>query len=439
MGSDWVNGVYVIGSTVYAATNGGLSISTDGGNTFANKTSANGLGDTLVNGVYAVGRTVFAATGSGLSISTDGGDTFANKTTDDGLGSNYAHGVFASDNKVYVATNKGLAVGACQPPPVTATINKRDGGKIDFGNGMNISFPPGAVDGRTDITYQPMLAPINALPNRRVPLRSFTLDARGANGQTITQFAKPFTLKIPYTDEEVQLLGLEETQLNLAYWNGKKWSNVLPCAGCGIDTANNLITVVLDHFTEFALLGNYGSDSPSATPTPTGTPTASSTPTPSPVATSTPTETATPTPTPTASETPASTWTPSATTTGTPTPYARLKLTKQVEQSASRDRLFTFILHVKNQGSIPALNVVIRDALPEGAQFVKFTSKRAQCTETNQVVTCEIPQLDIDKTITVRVLARYTARGERLKNCATVNAASAWKGKPRRACVEFSP
>ncbi|MFH1263856.1 MAG: hypothetical protein V1495_10510 [Pseudomonadota bacterium] len=54
-----------------------MSISTDGGATFTNRTTADGLGDNDVNGVFAVGSTVYAATdGGGLSISTDGGTTF---------------------------------------------------------------------------------------------------------------------------------------------------------------------------------------------------------------------------------------------------------------------------------------------------------------------------------------------------------------------------
>jgi hypothetical protein len=64
-----------------------LSISTNGGATFTNKTTANGLGDNLVHGVYASGSTVYAATDRGLSISTNDGATFTNKTTANGLGS----------------------------------------------------------------------------------------------------------------------------------------------------------------------------------------------------------------------------------------------------------------------------------------------------------------------------------------------------------------
>ena len=50
------------------------------------------------------------------------------------------------------------------------------------------------------------------------------------------------------------LPGINEADLNLAFWNGSAWVNVLPCVGCGVDTVNNRLTAVLDHFTEFALL-----------------------------------------------------------------------------------------------------------------------------------------------------------------------------------------
>ncbi len=77
--------------------------------TFTNKTTADGLGSNVVYGVYASGTTVYAATFGGLSISTDGGATFTNKTTADGLGNNSVRGVYASGTTVYAATNGGLS------------------------------------------------------------------------------------------------------------------------------------------------------------------------------------------------------------------------------------------------------------------------------------------------------------------------------------------
>jgi hypothetical protein len=53
---------------------------------FTNKTTADGLGNNTVFDVYVVGSNVYAATDGGLSISTGGGATFSNKTTADGLG-----------------------------------------------------------------------------------------------------------------------------------------------------------------------------------------------------------------------------------------------------------------------------------------------------------------------------------------------------------------
>ena len=49
-------------------THGGLSISTDGGATFSNYSTANGLATNLVWSVYADGGTVYAGTNDGLSI-----------------------------------------------------------------------------------------------------------------------------------------------------------------------------------------------------------------------------------------------------------------------------------------------------------------------------------------------------------------------------------
>ena len=126
LGSNNVKAVYVVGSNVYAATDAGLSISTDGGATFTNKTTANGLGSNNVSGVFVVGSTIYAATtdttygyGSptlgGLSISTDGGATFTNKNMTNGLGSPDANAVFVDGGTIYVGTSNTAQVIATAP------------------------------------------------------------------------------------------------------------------------------------------------------------------------------------------------------------------------------------------------------------------------------------------------------------------------------------
>ncbi len=109
LGNNVVYGVYAVGSTVYAATDGGLSISTDGGTSFTNKTTADGLGNDSLYGVYAVGSTIYAA-GRGLSISTNGGASFTNYTTSNSLGSNAVNGVYAVGSTIYAATAGGLSI-----------------------------------------------------------------------------------------------------------------------------------------------------------------------------------------------------------------------------------------------------------------------------------------------------------------------------------------
>ncbi|QDK79369.1 hypothetical protein EXU85_12465 [Spirosoma sp. KCTC 42546] len=108
LGSNTVFRVYVVSNKIYAATTNGLSISTDGGAHFT--TTTTGLGSTFVTGVYAVGSTVFASTLSGLGISTNGGTSFSNKTTDNGLGHNTVYSVYEIGNTIYAATAGGVSI-----------------------------------------------------------------------------------------------------------------------------------------------------------------------------------------------------------------------------------------------------------------------------------------------------------------------------------------
>jgi hypothetical protein len=67
--------------------------------------------------VYAIGTTVYAATDAGLSISTNGGTSFTNYTTSSGLGGNSVYGVYADGAKIYAATNAGLSIATIAAVP----------------------------------------------------------------------------------------------------------------------------------------------------------------------------------------------------------------------------------------------------------------------------------------------------------------------------------
>ena len=162
LGSNFVNGLYATDDTVYAATTGGLAISTDD-STFTNYTTADGLGDNRVYGVYAVGSTVYAATDGGLSVSTDGGASFTNYTTADGLGDNAVLGVFAVGGTVYVATYGGLSIsGAPQPgpAPVFPPSAPRDVVGVPGDREVGLSWTAPESSGSFPVThYQAVVSP----------------------------------------------------------------------------------------------------------------------------------------------------------------------------------------------------------------------------------------------------------------------------------------
>ena len=120
-----------------------------------------------------------------------------------------------------------------------------------------IAFPAGLVTTSTIFTYTEMLTPAQATGGFAFAGQSFTLVATDAAGQPVTSFTGHYTLTLNYSDADWQAAGIPaEENLNLYYWNGSAWVGILPCAGCALDTVNNRITAVLDHLTEFALLGS---------------------------------------------------------------------------------------------------------------------------------------------------------------------------------------
>lgn len=153
MALESINGMYAVGSRIYAASSNGLFVSTNGGTSFEKRYPAGAATewcyDVVVTGVevylacsatvmkstdkgtsftvvHTVGGgmsgvdhaygltldsgTLYVATSSGLAISTDNGASFAVRTIGDGLGSNVVNDVFATGAVVYAASNGGLSI-----------------------------------------------------------------------------------------------------------------------------------------------------------------------------------------------------------------------------------------------------------------------------------------------------------------------------------------
>ena len=203
--------------------------------------------------------------------------------------------------------------------PVLAVITPNEGGSLHSQNGkVGVVFPPGAVDQPITLTYTQQAGSEHSAGNLHFANIGFELEAADSSGNPVTAFNQTYSLNIQYADSDWQQAGIsDESSLNLYWWNGSQWVGSLPCAGCSLDNLNNQIVLLLDHLTEFALLGQAGA---ADTPTPTATPTTTQTPTPTSTTTVTPTPTKTPTFTNTPTPTNTATATPTPTETVTPTP-----------------------------------------------------------------------------------------------------------------------
>ena len=155
----------------------------------------------------------------------------------------------------------GAEVSSPVPPPVataTATVAPSNPTTITLPNAWGqVDLPAGVVTGTTVFTYAQTSTPTENPGSFAFAGRSFTMEATDAAGQPITTFASRYTITLNYSDADWQAAGIPaEENLNLYFWNGTAWVAILPCEGCSLDTVNNHITAVLDHLTEFALLGN---------------------------------------------------------------------------------------------------------------------------------------------------------------------------------------
>ncbi|HUW14294.1 MAG TPA: DNRLRE domain-containing protein, partial [Anaerolineae bacterium] len=230
--------------------------------------------------------------------------------------------------------------------PITQVIIEPLGGGVVLSpnGGIKVTFPPGAVEKITLVKYTQQPAPPHPIGPLKYAGTSFDLSAFGPSGEPVQQFLTDLELVILYEDQDWQQAGIAgEESLGLYRWDGTAWQGVLPCEGCMHDLMGNRFTVLLDHLSEFALMGaaevrsslylpllmvRRGSSDPTRTPTatvrasdtPTRMPTATATATPTrpPVTTATPTATPIPTATATLSATP--TPSPTATPTSTPAP-----------------------------------------------------------------------------------------------------------------------
>jgi thermitase len=139
----------------------------------------------------------------------------------------------------------------------SAVIDPVEGGSLSADNGdLTLDFPSGSVSSSTTVIYMPNPAPSNPTGDLIFADMDCVLEATDDQGDPVTQFSLPYTLTLHYQDTDWQNAGVEdESTLNLYSWNGSQWEATLPCSGCSLDTDNNVLVAVLDHFSEFGFMG----------------------------------------------------------------------------------------------------------------------------------------------------------------------------------------
>ena len=122
--------------------------------------------------------------------------------------------------------------------------------------GLGVDFPSGAVSRTVKLTLTIAHVPTSEAEDLELVGKVFFLEAVAGEDDPVTSFARPYTLTVRYEDAWWQQAGVRrEEDLNLFYWHEANlvWVPILPCAGCQVDTVENRVIAVLDHFTEFAM------------------------------------------------------------------------------------------------------------------------------------------------------------------------------------------
>ena len=148
-----------------------------------------------------------------------------------------------------------LTQGDPLPPADTQTFNENEPFQMELADGTEISIPQGAMPVTGTITLS--IEPIAALPDQDhadVINYGYTILARDSDGRTIEEdFDEEVTIKFPY--DENDLNGIPEAELVPAYFSTTTGQWTVP-DNYAVDVDNNIITMRINHFTNFAVVGD---------------------------------------------------------------------------------------------------------------------------------------------------------------------------------------
>jgi hypothetical protein len=128
-------------------------------------------------------------------------------------------------------------------------------------NGAQVQIPAGAIaaTGNAALLVQPL--PELAADAGVTPV-SFGYRLKIVDGERrlVSRFNTPITLMIPYTDEQLAVLGMSADRLVPSYWDeaSSSWKPVEQVSVVPDNNGGGTVQIVVDHFTDYALLGAAG-------------------------------------------------------------------------------------------------------------------------------------------------------------------------------------
>ncbi len=141
------------------------------------------------------------------------------------------------------------------PASVSYKINPKKMTVITLEDGTKITIPAGALSTKEKVSL--IITPIASGLAHSINAQPFgfgyAMFAFDKHGQIVDTFNQNVLITFGYTDERLDYFGVSESDLVPAYFSTTSNCWAYP-KSYSIDTANNLITLEIDHFTTFALV-----------------------------------------------------------------------------------------------------------------------------------------------------------------------------------------
>lgn len=150
------------------------------------------------------------------------------------------------------------------PPSVSATFDATTTKVITLDNGTIINISAGALaeSGNVTVTATPTVNLVRTKSDQPFGV-GYDLTATDANSQQITIFQSNVTITFPYTEDQLEEVGVTEAALAAKYYDDTQgWQSV---SGVTVDTDADTITVSTNHFTKYAIVSTGGVAAASAT------------------------------------------------------------------------------------------------------------------------------------------------------------------------------